>query len=95
MTFPGRFQHCFRHGEQLRSRPSSAIISRRWRKVGICLQRQGSGDPELENGNTVGGDVSGRHLGPGDGLTETPSLRETATEEQRGMCASYVYQDPE
>jgi hypothetical protein len=95
------FSIAFANGEQL---AFSALVSDHFRvegrKVGASVYSiKGPADPELENGNRLCGEGDVTYLatwGAGKGLTAVAVFTgDNPPTSDEGMCASYVYQDPE
>jgi hypothetical protein len=95
------FSISFANGETL---AFSSLVSDHFRvdghKVGASVYSiKDPGDPELENGNKLCGSGDVNYVatwGAGDGLTEVAVFTgEDPPKGNEGMCASYVYQDPE
>jgi hypothetical protein len=95
------FTIVFANGEQL---AFSALVSDHFRvegrKVGASVYSiKDPADPELENGNRLCGEGDVTYLatwGAGKGLTAVAVFTgDNPPKSDEGMCASYVYQDPE
>jgi hypothetical protein len=95
------FSIVFANGEQL---AFSALVSDHFRvegrKVGASVYSiKDPADPELENGNRLCGEGDVTYLatwGAGKGLTAVAVFTgDNPPKSDEGMCASYVYQDPE